>query len=54
MREAEKLCDRIAIMYRGKILSDGTLDELYDRHEDTDLEEIFFKLISEQDEIVHV
>ncbi|MCA9218120.1 MAG: ATP-binding cassette domain-containing protein, partial [Planctomycetales bacterium] len=49
MREAEKLCDRVAVMYRGQILSEGTLDELYDRHEDNDLEEIFFKLISQQD-----
>ena len=28
MREAEKLCDRIAIMHRGQILAEGTLDEL--------------------------
>ncbi len=57
MREAEKLCDRIAVMYRGHILSEGTLPELYERHEDDDLEEIFFKLISDQDthqEIAHV
>ena len=28
MREAERLCDRIAIMHRGRILAEGTLDEL--------------------------
>ncbi len=27
MREAERLCDRIAIMHRGHILAEGTLDE---------------------------
>ena len=27
MREAEKLCDRIAIMHRGRILAEGTLEE---------------------------
>ena len=32
MREAEKLCDRIAIMHRGQILAEGTLDELRERH----------------------
>ena len=30
MREAEKLCNRIAIMYRGHILAEGTLEELRD------------------------
>ena len=32
MREAEKLCDRIAIMHRGHILAEGTLEELRDRY----------------------
>lgn len=46
MREAEKLCDRIAIMYRGRILAEGTLPELRERHGENDLEELFFQLIS--------
>ena len=46
MREAERLCDRIAIMHRGTILAEGTLDELRDQHEERDLEELFFQLIS--------
>jgi len=50
MREAEKLCDRIAIMHRGHILAEGTLDELCQRHDEQDLEELFFRLISEHDE----
>jgi sodium transport system ATP-binding protein len=45
MREAEKLCDRIAIMHRGHILAEGTLGELRDHHEQQDLEELFFQLI---------
>jgi sodium transport system ATP-binding protein len=49
MREAEKLCDRIAIMHRGHILAEGTLEELRDRHSEHDLEELFFRLISEHD-----
>lgn len=48
MREAEKLCDRIAIMHHGHILAEGPLDELCERHEQHDLEELFFRLISEQ------
>jgi len=51
MREAEKLCDRIAIMHRGHILAEGTLEELRDRHDQRDLEELFFQLISRHDEM---
>jgi len=50
MREAEKLCDRIAIIHRGSILAEGGLDELLDRHQQRDLEELFFQLISLHDE----
>ncbi|MFQ5733789.1 MAG: ATP-binding cassette domain-containing protein, partial [Planctomycetaceae bacterium] len=32
MREVEKLCDRVAIIHRGKILAMGTLSELEDRY----------------------
>jgi len=48
MREAERLCDRIAIMSRGNILSEGSLDELRARHREDDLEELFFALISQE------
>jgi len=50
MREAEKLCDRIAIMHRGQILAEGTLEQLRDQHHQQDLEELFFQLISQHDE----
>jgi len=50
MREAEKLCDRIAILHRGRILAEGGLGELRDRHGEQDLEELFFRLISRHDE----
>jgi len=49
MREVEKLCRRIAILHRGTILAEGTLEELLDRHHERDLEELFFRLISEHD-----
>ena len=49
MREVEKLCDRIAIMHRGHILTEGTLPELYERHQQHDFEELFFRLISDYD-----
>jgi sodium transport system ATP-binding protein len=50
MREAEKLCDRIAIMHRGHILAEGTLAELVEAHREADLEELFFSLILRHDE----
>ena len=50
MREAERLCDRIAIMHRGHILAEGTLDDILEQHEEPDLEELFFQLIQQHDE----
>jgi sodium transport system ATP-binding protein len=50
MREAEKLCDRVAIVHRGKILAEGCLEQLRDEHHEHDLEELFFQLISRHDE----
>jgi sodium transport system ATP-binding protein len=47
MREVEKLCDRVAILHKGKILTCGTLDELRRRHGQDDLEEMFFDLLKE-------
>ncbi len=49
MSEVERLCDRIAIMHRGDILSEGTLEELREQHERHDLEDLFFDLISEHE-----
>ncbi len=49
MREAERLCDRIAILHRGHILAEGTLTELQTEHCEPDLEELFFRLISAHD-----
>ena len=45
MREAERLCDRVAIMHEGNILAEGTLDELRHEHGQEDLEDMFFDLI---------
>jgi sodium transport system ATP-binding protein len=49
MREAEKLCDEIAIIHRGQILARGTLPELTQQYGDADLEEVFFGLIRRHD-----
>jgi sodium transport system ATP-binding protein len=49
MREVEKLCDRVAIIHKGKILAMGTLPELAERYNQPDVEELFFELIQEHD-----
>jgi sodium transport system ATP-binding protein len=46
MHEVEKLCDRVAIISQGRILAAGTLDELRSQHQQDDLEELFFQLVS--------
>jgi sodium transport system ATP-binding protein len=46
MREVEKLCDRIAIIHHGSVLTAGTLPELREKHGEPDLEELFFRLIA--------
>ena len=45
MSEVRRLCDRIAIMNRGKILTVGTIGELQEKHQESDIEELFFQLI---------
>jgi sodium transport system ATP-binding protein len=46
MREVEKLCDRVAIIGKGRIRACGTLAELRDQYRQDDLEELFFALVS--------
>jgi sodium transport system ATP-binding protein len=46
MREVERLCDRVAILSRGRIQAAGTLAELKDRYRENDVEELFFNLVS--------
>jgi ABC-2 type transport system ATP-binding protein len=47
---AEKLCDRVAIINKGKILFSGTLPEMKERFEkDESLEKIFLELTSDEE-----
>jgi sodium transport system ATP-binding protein len=49
MREVERLCDQVAILYRGRILASGTLEALEDQYGESDFEELFFQLLNESD-----
>src|SRR3974390_3291938 len=46
MSEVERLCDTIGIIQCGKILAEGSLAELRSRYNETDLEEIFVKIVA--------
>ena len=50
MSEAEKLCDRIAVIHRGRILACGTLDALREQSGQRYLEEIFVWLLDQHGE----
>ena len=44
MREAEKLCDRIAFIHNGRILAEGMLAQLRERAGAQDLEDVFIAI----------
>ena len=46
MREVEKLCDIVGIIQGGKLLTEGTLEQLRQRHGENDLEEVFVKIVT--------
>ncbi len=46
MSEVEKLCDTIGIIQSGRLLAEGSLAELRARYGETDLEEIFVKIVA--------
>lgn len=50
MREVERLCDRVGILYQGRMLASGTLPELADRFGEEDFEEMFFNLLMKSDQ----
>ena len=48
---AQEVCDRVAILYRGKIVALGKVDELM-HSEDQDLEAVFLRITEEEDEAI--
>ncbi len=44
MREVDKLCDRIGIIHKGKLVEVGTVESIKEKYGDDDLEEIFVRL----------
>jgi len=46
MSEVEKLCDIVGIIQSGKLLAEGTLEQLRQRHGENDMEEVFVKIVA--------
>ena len=51
MAEVERLCDSIIMMRNGKIIDEGTCEEIIKKHGRKNLEETFLKLARSNDEI---
>jgi sodium transport system ATP-binding protein len=49
MHEVEKLCSRVAIIYKGCVQADGAPSALLDQFDQPDLEELFFYLVERAD-----
>lgn len=46
MQEVERLCDRIVIIHKGRIIEDGTIDNLKNKY-NSDLEDVFMRLVGD-------
>jgi ABC-2 type transport system ATP-binding protein len=51
MKEVERLCDKIIMMKQGKIVDEGTCDELISKHGRKNLEETFLKIARSRNEL---
>ena len=51
MTEVERLCDSIIMMKNGKIIDEGTCEEIIKKHGRKNLEETFLKLARSNDEV---
>jgi len=47
MREAERLADRVVMIHKGKILANGSLEELRSQSGQTDLDDIFVHFVNQ-------
>ncbi len=45
MHVAEKLCDKVAILFEGEVKAFGRVNQLLERHREEDLESLFFNVV---------
>ncbi len=48
MDEVEKLCDRVIIIHKGKMVEQGTINELRIKYNSDDMEQIFMDLVGDK------
>ncbi len=51
---AEIICDRIGVIHRGKIVAEGTVEELKKRLEEKSLEDVFLKITESREEVLEI
>ena len=51
MKEVERLCDSVIMMKQGKIVDQGSCDDLINRHGRNNLEETFLKIARSNNEM---
>jgi len=50
MDEVQKLCDRVIIIHKGKMVEQGTINELKEKYNSDDMEQIFMNLVGDKNE----
>ncbi|GIW48874.1 MAG: hypothetical protein KatS3mg079_350 [Caloramator sp.] len=50
MREVEKLCDRVVIIHKGRLVYDGRIEDLRREYNGEDLEKVFLRLVGDKNE----
>ncbi|ACR79893.1 ABC transporter ATP-binding protein [Kosmotoga olearia] len=54
MSVAEKLCDKVGIILKGKLVENDYLENLYEKYQMNDLEDIFFAVAEREGELADV
>lgn len=54
MEVAEKICTKVGIIHKGRLVAEGSVEELTGMVKASDLEEIFLKVTGEEDEVSRI
>ena len=52
MRDIEEVCDRILFLHEGRIIAEGTAEEIKSRFEGKDLDDVFIKVARNESSIL--
>ena len=50
MGEVETVCDRVAIVHQGELCEEGRVNDLVAKHQASNLEQVFLKIVGYQPE----